>query len=142
MSSRVRCLTCGTWVHEPEWSAHAQGCKAQPTRHDVAPSLPFGTRGPDYVEEQDGKRLTSQLHAIRDYMLSHRWKTLGEIEQTTGYPQSSVSAQLRHLRKARFGGYIVAKRVRDDSIAGLYEYRVERVGVFDELDVLRARRTA
>jgi hypothetical protein len=39
----------------------------------------------------------------------------------TGAPPASVSAQLRHLRKPRFGGFTVEKRYLRD---GLYTYRV------------------
>ena len=82
------------------------------------------TYGPAYEESRDGKRIEKQHEVIKRYMLSHgSWKTLSEIEQRLGYPQASISAQLRHLRKARFGGYRVEKRRRDDG--GTWEYRVK-----------------
>ncbi len=40
------------------------------------------------------------------------WLTLHELSLLTGYGEASVSAQLRHLRKPRFGGFAVAKRLR------------------------------
>jgi hypothetical protein len=40
------------------------------------------------------------------------WRSLAEIARATRYPEASVSAQLRHLRKSRFGGYRVRKRLR------------------------------
>jgi len=52
------------------------------------------------------------------------WRTLSEIGEATGDPVASVSAQLRHLRKRRFGAYIVDKRSRGDRALGLFEYRV------------------
>lgn len=39
-------------------------------------------------------------------------RTLKEIEDITGDPQSSISAQLRNLRKASFGSHVVTKQRR------------------------------
>ena len=78
--------------------------------------------GSDYVPECDWHRLTTQVEQIREYMLARGWKTLGEIEAATGHPQASISAQLRNLRKVRFGGYLVEKRRRGDRSEGLFEY--------------------
>jgi hypothetical protein len=77
--------------------------------------------GPDYEHERDNTRLTAQLDRVRDLMLDNAWRTLEQIEQATGDPQASISAQLRHLRKARFGGYTVNKEYLGD---GLYLYQV------------------
>jgi hypothetical protein len=66
-------------------------------------------------------RLTTQLLAVRELMLDGRWRTLDTISRVTGAPPASVSAQLRHLRKPRFGRYHVEKRHVG---RGLYEYRV------------------
>lgn len=38
------------------------------------------------------------------------WLTLEELARVTKYPPASISAQLRHLRKPEFGGYVVEKR--------------------------------
>jgi predicted transcriptional regulator len=77
--------------------------------------------------EQDGKRLSTQLQTIASLMESahqaNQWLSLAEIEQETGYPQASCSAQLRHLRKEQFGGHRVEKRRRGGQ-GGTYEYRV------------------
>jgi len=71
------------------------------------------TFGPDYDEKIDGLRIKKQMQAIRDFMLNeNKYITLQEIETALGYPQASISAQLRHLRKSRFGGYLVEKRRR------------------------------
>ena len=79
--------------------------------------------GTAYSERMDGKRLALQHERIRDYMLRHSWKTLAEIKDALGYPESSISAQLRHLRKPRFGSYVVEKRRRKPG-GGTWEYRV------------------
>jgi len=81
------------------------------------------TFGPAYDEEIDGPRVEKQHETIRDYMLSSLWRTLSEIAATTGYPEASVSAQLRHLRKPRFGAYSVQKR-RRVADKGTWEYLV------------------
>ena len=57
-------------------------------------------------------------------MIDGFWRTLREIENHTGDPQSSISAQLRHLRKKRFGGYTVEKRRRGEGAKGLWEYKL------------------
>jgi len=70
------------------------------------------TFGPAYDPALDGQRLAKQHERIRDYMLASGWRTLSEISQALGYPESSISAQLRHLRKAQFGSYVVRKERR------------------------------
>jgi hypothetical protein len=60
------------------------------------------------------------------------WLTLHELSRLTGYGEASVSAQLRHLRKPRYGGFLVNKRVRamDEVIRGdrgpVWEYQLRR----------------
>jgi hypothetical protein len=41
------------------------------------------------------------------------WVTLAELAGETKYPPASISAQLRHLRKAKHGGWVVEKRRRE-----------------------------
>jgi hypothetical protein len=66
-----------------------------------------------------------QLTKVRDLMLDGQWRSLIEIAAATGSPQASVSARLRDLRKAKFGGYTVERRLLSP---GLYEYRVNHGG--------------
>lgn len=80
--------------------------------------------GPDYVKEFDQERLTGQVKRIYNLMIDGTWRTLKEIESTTADPQSSISAQLRHLRKKRFGNHIVNKRRRGAETSGLFEYQL------------------
>lgn len=77
--------------------------------------------GPDLTAE-DTKRLTGQIERIYNLMADGKWRTLGEIEAVTGDPQASVSAQLRHLRKPRFGSHNVERQRRG---AGTWEYRIK-----------------
>ncbi len=79
--------------------------------------------GTAYSERIDGPRIHKQHEDIRDYMLARDWKTLAEIKNALGYPESSISAQLRHLRKPQFGSYEVEKRRRTPK-GGTWEYRV------------------
>ncbi len=76
----------------------------------------------------------TQLGIIRDLMLDAAgrgaWLTLTEIAEPTAFGEASISAQLRHLRKARHGRYRVEKRQRriGESESGhaiwLWEYKV------------------
>jgi hypothetical protein len=65
----------------------------------------------------DARRLRSQMEIIRDVMLSaadcDSWLTLEELRRLTRFGEASISAQLRHLRKAENGGFEVVKRHRD-----------------------------
>lgn len=82
--------------------------------------------GPEFVEKLDGERLHRQHERIRNFMLSWHggvWHTLSDIAQSLNYPEASVSANLRHLRKPEFGSHVVDKRRRVGS-PGTWEYRV------------------
>ncbi len=46
---------------------------------------------------------------------------MAQIEAATGYPQASISARLRDLRKPRNGGYTVE---RSHVHRGVWAYRV------------------
>ena len=52
-----------------------------------------------------------------DVMLSARqcetWLTLDELARLTHYPPASISAQLQHLRKPEYGGFVVEKQPRE-----------------------------
>ena len=80
--------------------------------------------GADYDPATDKDRLENQLGRVYDCMKESAWRTLEEIHQRTHDPVASISAQLRHLRKKRFGSYHVERRHRGDPSHGLYEYRV------------------
>ena len=66
--------------------------------------------GSDYLPVRDDERLSSQLERVRDLMADAQWLSLNQIAMETGAPAASVSAQLRHLRKERFGSNTVNKR--------------------------------
>jgi hypothetical protein len=72
--------------------------------------------------EQDA----TQFGAIRELMLEAStrgdWLTLAEIAASTEFGEASISAQLRHLRKPRFGHYRVEKRRRDLCTNGVLSF--------------------
>lgn len=86
------------------------------------------TRFPGPLEEGDREpRLIKQHEAVLAIMLDGHARTLDELSQEVEKagvrcPPASASAQLRHLRKPQFGGYVVKKKHRG---SGLYEYWVE-----------------
>lgn len=84
--------------------------------------------GSDYDPRFDDPRLGTQYHRIFALMIDGKWRTLFEISELTGDPPASVSAQLRHMRKKRFGSYVVQKQIRGERENGLYEYRLLRPG--------------
>lgn len=61
-------------------------------------------------------------------MLDGKWRTVADISQATGDPENSVQAQLRHLRKPRFGAYIVSRQREG---GGLYYYYLRARTDFD-----------
>ena len=68
----------------------------------------------------------NQLAVIRNVMVraqaANEWLTLGELHNLTLYPETSISAQLRHLRKPSHGAHVVTKRY----IAGRgWEYQLD-----------------
>ena len=80
--------------------------------------------GPDYEPEYDLYRLTGQILRIFNCMKDGKWRTFDEIKIITGDPQASISAQLRHLRKERFGEHTIEKRSRGNRLVGLFEYKL------------------
>ena len=79
--------------------------------------------GHQYSKEKDRVRLTSQIKGVHDCINLGEWQTVEEISSKTGYPQASISAQLRNLRKPKFGGLNVEGRYRAGT--RIFEYRLE-----------------
>lgn len=77
--------------------------------------------GADYQPERDDVRLSGQVARVWNCMCDSRWRTLREIAAVTGDPEASISAQLRHLRKKRFGRHTIE---REYLMNGLYRYRL------------------
>lgn len=82
--------------------------------------------GETFVAERDGKRLKPQLEAVKEIMLDGEWHTIYELSAELAareIPASdpAVSARIRDLRKAKFGGYNVEREYVAD---GVWQYRV------------------
>jgi hypothetical protein len=97
--------------------------------------------------------LRRQREVIRDVMLSAgqcaTWLTLDELAKLTQYPPASISAQLRHMRKPRFGAYEVVKRcrtankhMRAEGFGTVWEYSVRQERRVPVRRVRRPRRKA
>jgi hypothetical protein len=80
--------------------------------------------GSDYLPSLDDERLTKQINKLWYCMKDGKWMTLSEIEDYIGAPQASISADLRHLRKKRFGSHTILKKRRGEESNGLWEYKL------------------
>lgn len=83
--------------------------------------MPFS--GVTYDPVLDRKRLSTQLVRVARLMSDGKWRTLAQIRECLNAgSEAGISARLRDLRKAKFGGYQVDRRRRE---AGLWEYRLD-----------------
>ena len=80
--------------------------------------------GSDYKSKHDKNRLKGQILRVFNAVKLGGWFTLDELHHITNDPHASISAQLRHLRKEKFGSYNIEKRPRGDRSNGLWEYRL------------------
>lgn len=60
-------------------------------------------------DEERALKLTGDLKMIFDIMSDGQAHLVSDIAKTLDLPECSVSAQLRHLRKPRHGGYIIQR---------------------------------
>ncbi len=88
---------------------------------DNTPKQPLEFDGHDYVPPRDDPRLSRQFWRVFDLMKDSAWRTLFDMARITGDPPASISAQLRHMRKPRFGSHTVNKRYIKD---GMYRYQL------------------
>jgi hypothetical protein len=77
--------------------------------------------GADYSPDRDNCRLTGQILRVWEVMRDGQWRTLRQIADKTNDPEASISAQLRHLRKDRFGAHQIEREYINN---GLYKYRL------------------
>ena len=91
-------------------------------------------RGPGYSADLDRKRLSTQIERLRMYMLGAGWRTVTEIRSAleekfapTIFPENSIAAQLRNLRKSPYC-YKLEKRRRGRDhaahCAGIWEFHL------------------
>jgi hypothetical protein len=89
--------------------------------------------GAAYVPSLDKARLSLQIERIRLYLLPGEWKTLLELKAAleaiyapAHFPEASLSAQLRNLRKEPYR--LRVERRRREGVhgpgAGIWEYRL------------------
>ena len=71
--------------------------------------------------KRDTSRLKSQLSDLKRFVADGNWHTLDEIANRLGYPEASISARLRDLRKAKFGSHIIEREYVE---RGLFRYRL------------------
>jgi hypothetical protein len=103
--------------------------------------------GAGYDPQFDRDRLILQVERIRRYMLLAGWKTLREIKADLEwtyapavFPESSISAQLRNLRKVPLSHRLDKRRRAGvhGAGAGIWEYRLsppepgQQLGLFVE----------
>lgn len=74
------------------------------------------------LEPQDHGRLGTQQERVRALMADGRWWTLKQLAERVGASEAGVSARVRDLRKARFGGFEVERR----RVGNGFEYRMTR----------------
>ncbi len=96
----------------------------QPCLLDWTPPANARFNGATYDSAFDQSRLTGQILRVYRAMCDGHWRTLSEIEQMTGDPQASISAQLRNLKKLDFGSHQLEKRARGERTFGLWEYKL------------------
>ena len=85
--------------------------------------------------DSKGSGVPTQREVLRDVLLTaakyDAWLTLKELARFTRFGETSISAQLRHLRKPHYGGFQVRKRQRPAAMCGvidqhgtIWEYRI------------------
>jgi hypothetical protein len=88
-------------------------------------------------KEARPRSLRRQRDVLCEVMLSagqcETWLTLVELARLTHYGEASISAQLRHLRKPRYGAFVLEKRRREVAEivckvehGPVWEYRLSR----------------
>lgn len=83
--------------------------------------------GETFEPKLDAARLGSQLKAVEQILLDGQWHTIPQValalrKKALSCTEASISARIRDLRKARFGGYDVQRQRSNRD--GLFEYRI------------------
>lgn len=79
----------------------------------------------DTGTQHDSQPLRGQIGRVFDALKSGAWLTLPELHTMTSDPISSISAQIRHLRKPEHGSHVIKKRRRGAAERGLFEYQLQ-----------------
>jgi hypothetical protein len=89
-----------------------------------------------YEPKPEPEHAPTQLEVLRGVLMLaaqyDAWLTLGELARKTHFPEASISAQLRHLRKLEHGAHCVEKRhrqweesLRTNTKERIWEYRIQ-----------------
>jgi hypothetical protein len=95
------------------------------------PPIQAAILGETFDKKADGERLGSQQRRVEELMLDGEWRSLHEIAVAlrklygVHFPEASISARLRDLRRA---GYTV-ERERKSAKSGLWLYRTVKMEV-------------
>ncbi len=85
---------------------------SQEAMHETAGESPLNGIQAERMKRQRRPQREILLEVLRIAAQYETWVTLEELAGKTKFPPASISAQLRHLRKARFGGWTVERRRR------------------------------
>lgn len=108
------------WSEVLEQAQVAQGMLVEDTHSQDGQS---SFDGSEYNPGRDDARLGNQLCDIFNLMSDGRWRTIQVIARRLNYPENSVQAQLRHLRKAKHGAWIVTKK-KNRERSNLFYYQM------------------
>lgn len=79
--------------------------------------------GATYNPKNDRVRLSGQLRTMWNIIVDLEVHSVREIGERTGFPEPSISAQFRNLRKEKFGGWYIPRITLDDK-RGHYAYQL------------------
>src|SRR5688572_12420258 len=101
---------------------------AQLNLFDQKPKRKRKFHGADFVESRDQSRLERQIDRIFNVMKDGVWRSVDEIaeltkDETTGfaYKATSISAQLRNLKKPENGSHTLNRRHEGN---GFYRFQI------------------
>ncbi len=77
--------------------------------------------GTTYSPELDQTRLGRQLDLVAFRLSDGHWWTLGALQGVCGGSEAGISARIRDLRKARYGGHLVQRKRLE---GGQWAYRM------------------
>lgn len=117
--ARCRCGLRSDAPMDPD-VAETWTCRTCLTQPDLFLRPAHGFGGATFDPELDDARLGKQLAAVLAVLREdpERYWTLAELEARTGFPQASISARLRDLRKPDLN-FPVPRRRRSE---GTFEY--------------------
>lgn len=66
--------------------------------------------GRTFDQDRDGDRLKNALERVRRLLRSGRAWTAVELAEAAGCSETGVTARVRDLRKAKFGGHVIESK--------------------------------